>query len=111
MTTKTATLLPDEVAHTAEGIPFVTESSVYKLDPPLMIPNGIADHVVASTLDETLLTAQGFGRSRETHLYVSNDEGMVVDWTVLPSSGPDLDHAGVLALIGYTIAAPIGADA
>lgn len=107
----TATLLPDEIAHDDIGIPFVTVASVYRLDPPMMIRNGIADYVVASTLDETLQTSQGARRIYETYLFVSDAEGMVVDAKELPGSGYNRDHAEALAAAGYTIVAPIGADA
>ncbi|MEV6219904.1 hypothetical protein [Nocardia sp. NPDC051833] len=110
--TKTATLLPAEVAHTETGETFCTDARVYQLNPPLMIPDGIADYVVASTLDETVLTPTGYRRSQETHLYVSDEEGMVADWTVLPGSGRHRDHTEALAAAGYTVVgALVGADA
>ncbi|MFC4373317.1 hypothetical protein ACFO5K_04310 [Nocardia halotolerans] len=112
MNTKTATLLTDEVAHTVTGETFCTDANVYRLSPPLLFPNGIADYVVASTLDDTILTPTGFRRSEETHLYVSDEEGMVVNWNTLPGSGRDRDHAQALAAAGYTIvAAPVEVNA
>ncbi|MFD3594333.1 hypothetical protein ACFWU5_16540 [Nocardia sp. NPDC058640] len=100
---KTATLLPDEVAHDETGIPFVSTTGVYKLDPPLMVSDGIADYVVASTLDETIPTSQGVRRIYETNLLISDSEGMVVDWNELPGSGHNRDHAQAFAAVGYTI--------
>lgn len=111
MTTKTATLLPDEVAHNEHGEPFRTVTGVYRLEPPLIVRDGTAHHVVASTLDTAIATSLGTHKIYETYVWISDEEGMVVDWHELPCSGKDIDHAGAFARIGYTIAAPIGAKA
>lgn len=109
--TKTATRLAGEVPHNDIGEPFRTDAAVYRLDPPLLLPNGIADHLVASTLEATVLTEQGFRQAVETTLFVSDEEGLVVDWGAFPGSRHNTDHAEALAALGYTIVAEIGADA
>ncbi|MFD6400762.1 hypothetical protein [Nocardia sp. NPDC060249] len=109
---KTATLLADEVAHNELGEPFRTDTAVYRLDPPLMIRDGIADYVVASTIDEWIPTSYGQRRLYDTNLFVSDEEGMVSDWDELHGSGNNRNHAEALAGAGYTIvAAPVGANA
>lgn len=109
---KTATLLADEVAHNELGEPFRTDTSVYRLDPPLMIRDGIADYVVASTLDEWIPTSYGKRRLYNTNLYVSDAEGMVVDWDELPGSGDNRAHIDALVVAGYTIVtAPVAVNA
>ncbi|TDP29827.1 hypothetical protein [Nocardia ignorata] len=112
MTTKTATLLPEEVAHDENGETLRTITGVYRLDPPLIVRDGIADHVVASTLDTAIMTSLGTHKINETYVWISDSEGMVVDWHELPCSGKNLDHAGAFARAGYTIVTTtVGADA